>query len=267
MLTSAGCAALQNLGVPNPSASITGVHIADFSLTDLTLVFDVAIANPYPVPLPLVNVDYALASGGKSFLQGQAPLQGSVPANGSQTVSLPAKVVFFDLLRALQGVRAGSVVPYDGTLGLSVNVPEVGAVRLPLQKSGQVPVPTIPSVSVTQLAWQKVSLAGATGVMNVRIGNNNEFPVDIAGFDYALRLAGFDVASGALANAASLVPGATKDIGISLSISTAQAGLALFQAVQSNAVAYGLGGVISLGTPFGPLRIPVQVGGNAPISR
>jgi LEA14-like dessication related protein len=261
-----GCAYLQQLlgPLPQPSASITGVRITDFSLADLTLTFDVAITNPYTVPLPLVNVDYALASASQPFLQGQAPLQGSIPAQGTQTISLPAKVVFVELLKVLQGVRPGALVPYRGTLGLSVDAPVLGSLRLPLEKDGQLPVPTAPDVSIAQVKWQNVSLAGATGVLGLRVANPNSFAFDIASLQYHVRLGNFDLASGGLTNAASLAAGAAQEIGIGVSVSTAQAGLAIVQLLSGQSSTYNLGGALAIGTPFGPLQIPLAVSGQVP---
>lgn len=101
LLALPGCALLQSLlgQTPRPTASVAGVRLAEFSLTGATLIFDVAIQNPYAVPLPLVNVDYALSSQSLSFLSGQAPLEGTIAAGGSKTVSLPAKLVFLDILK------------------------------------------------------------------------------------------------------------------------------------------------------------------------
>ena len=261
-----GCALLQSLlgSTPKPTASITGVRITDFSLNDLTLVFDLAVSNPYQVDLPLVNIDYSLASQSTPFLQGQAPLQGSIPAGQSKTVSLPAKVVFRDLLKALQGVKAGASVPYKGTLGLSVNAPVLGALRLPLEKEGQLPIPAPPEVSVSSVTWQNLSLAGATGLLKMRVRNPNSFAFDVAGLDYDIKLGGFDLAKGGLTNAASLAAGAAQEIGIKVSVSTAQAGLAILQMVKGQSSTYSLGGAIAIGTPFGPLRVPLALTGQVP---
>ncbi|MBN2576912.1 MAG: LEA type 2 family protein [Deltaproteobacteria bacterium] len=264
-----GCALLQSLlgSTPKPTASITGVRIADFSLNDLTLVFDMAVNNPYQVDLPLVNVDYSLASQSKPFLQGQAPLQGSIPAGKSKTLSLPAKIVFVDLIKALQGVKAGSSVPYKGSLGLSVNAPVLGALRLPLEKEGQLPVPAAPDVSVPSVTWKNVSLAGATGLVKMRVRNPNSFAFDVAGLDYDIKLGDFNLAKGGLTNAASLAAGAAQEIGINVSVSTAQAGMAIVKMLQGQSSGYSLGGTIAIGTPFGPLRIPLAVKGQVPFLR
>jgi LEA14-like dessication related protein len=269
LLVLPGCAFLSSLlgGVKKPTAQLKGVRITNFSLQDLTLVFDLTISNPYEVPLPLVNVDYALASQAKPFLQGQAQLQGSVPARGSHTVSLPAKIVFLELFKALQGVKAGAMVPYHTTLGLSVNAPVVGALRLPIEKEGELPVPAAPQVSIPSITWQSVGLSGAAGVLKMRVSNPNSFAFDVAGLDYDIKLGGFNLAKGGLANAANLTSGATRDIGINVAVSTAQVGMALLQIVQGRSSAYSLGGAISIGTPFGPLRIPLAVTGQVPFLR
>jgi len=269
LLALPGCAFLQGLlgPLPTPNASVTGVRVTDFSLTQLTLVFDTKITNPYTVPLPLVNIDYTLASQGQPFLQGQAPLEGTIPAGESNTVSLPAKVVFLEVLKVLPNVRPGALIPYHGTLGLSVNAPALGTLRLPIEKEGDLPVPAPPNVSVTSVTWQNLSLAGATGLLKMRVANPNTFAFDIAGLDYDIKLGNFDLAKGGLVNAASLAAGAAQEIGINVSVSTARAGLAILQMVQGQSSAYSLGGAIAIGTPFGPLRIPLAHTGQVPFMR
>jgi LEA14-like dessication related protein len=264
-----GCAILQRIlgGAPTPTATVTGVRITDFSLSDLTLAFDLSVNNPYTVPLPLVNVDYALASQAQAFLQGQAALQGDIPAGQSKVITLPAKVVFLELLKALQGVRPGAMIPYKTTLGLSVNAPVLGVLRLPLEQEGQLPVPAPPNVSVSSVTWGNLSLAGATGLLKLRVANPNSFAFDLAGLEYDFKLAGLDLAKGALANAANLAAGATQEIGINLSVSTEKAGMAILQILQGQSGAYSLGGALTIGTPFGPLRIPLALSGQVPFLR
>jgi LEA14-like dessication related protein len=264
-----GCALLDSLLAPTnrPTATLVGVRITDFSLNDLTVVLDVAVKNPYGVALPLANIDYAFASQGQPFLKGQAPLQGSIPAGQSKTLSLPAKVVFAELLKLLAGVRPGAIIPYRASLGLSVNAPVLGPLRLPLEKDGTLPVPAPPALSVPSVVWKNVSLAGVTGVVKLRVTNPNAFAFDVAGLDYDVKLGGFQLAKGGLVNPASLAAGAAQELGINVQLSTAQAGMAIIQLAQGRSSAYSLGGALSIGTPFGPLRIPVNVTGQVPFVR
>ena len=140
-LSMAGCGTVQSiLSLDKPTARIVGLGIKDISLESATLMFDVEVSNPYAVALPLVNVDYGLASGGTQFLSGDATLQGAVPAKGKKTVSVPATIVYTQLLTALKDVRPGSVLPYKADLGFSVDSKIAGPLRLPLHKEGELPV-------------------------------------------------------------------------------------------------------------------------------
>jgi LEA14-like dessication related protein len=269
LLALPGCAALSSLlgSQPKPQVSVSGVHIADLSLTELTVVFDLTITNPYSVPLPLVNVDFALASGAQPFLSGQAAMQGTVPVSGSKTVSVPAKVAFVELLKTLTSVRPGAMVPYRASLGLSVDAPVLGTLRLPIEQDGQLPVPAVPDVSIPSITWQSVSLAGVAGVLKLRVGNPNQFAFDLAGLDYDIKLGSFSLVKGGLTNAASLTAGGSQEIAINVAVSTAQVGLGIVQMLQGKGSGYSLGGALALGTPFGPLRVPLAVNGQVPFLR
>jgi len=123
-----------------------GLQFAEVTLTSATLLFDVEIENPYPVPLPLVNMDYSLTSNAQPFLAGKADLQSTIPAHGKEIVTLPATISYLDLIKAFQSVRPGSTISYHADLGLSVETPNLGLLRLPMKKNGEVLVPALPKI-------------------------------------------------------------------------------------------------------------------------
>lgn len=256
----AGCGDLANaLNLQKPGARITGVQLKDIDLTAATLLFDVELKNPYSVPLPLVNVDYGLASRETAFLSGKADLQGSVPAGGTKTVSVPAAVTYSKLLNALKGVKLGSVVPYKADLGLSVDVPAAGPLRLPLSKEGQLPVPAPPDVQVEQIQWQKLTLDSAGGTVKLRVANRNEFPVELGKFAYGLALGEVEVARSSIAKPLALAAnGGAGSIEIPISFSPKSAGLAVFRMLTGSGSGYKLTGDMNVQTPFGPMRLPVE---------
>jgi len=115
------CETLQTvLNVERPSASLKGLNFEDVSIDSATLVFDVEVENPYPVALPLTKMNYGLSTGGNSFLSGSAEIAGAVPAKSSKILSLPAKINYIDMLKALKGVRPGTQIPYKASMELSV---------------------------------------------------------------------------------------------------------------------------------------------------
>lgn len=132
--------------IGRPSAQVVGVKLQDVSLTSATMLFDVKVDNPYTVPLPMSNLDYALASKGQRFLTGKADIQGAVPAKGSKVLGVPVRISYAELINAVKGARPGSTIPYTADLGLSVDVPALGPLRLPMSKEGQLTIPSAASL-------------------------------------------------------------------------------------------------------------------------
>lgn len=146
MLT--GCAGLQKaLNLEKPRANLRGVQFDKITLEAATLLFDVEIENPYSVDLPLLDMDYDITSRGEKFLAGQADIQSTIPANQTRTISLPATIRFADFAQAIKGIRPGSTVPYRADVGVAVNAPVLGRIRLPLNREGELAVPTLTELS------------------------------------------------------------------------------------------------------------------------
>jgi LEA14-like dessication related protein len=152
ILAAVGCEPVQQLlgGMPKPTARLAGMQFGQIDLQAATLLFDVEIDNPYAVALPLLNLDYTVASGQTSLFEGKADTQTVIPAKGKQSVSLPVKIGYMDFLNALaelKDVRPGSAIPYTADVGLSFDTEALGPLRLPLKKSGQVTIPELPKAS------------------------------------------------------------------------------------------------------------------------
>lgn len=253
-----GCGALNALNV-KPSARIANVALQDISLESATLLFDVEVKNPYAVPLPLTNLDYALAVAGSALLSGKADLQGTVPAAGARTVSLPAKINYLQLLKAASQVRPGSVVPYVADLGLSLRPPMMEPLRLPLKKEGKLPVPTVPEVEVQEIRWSGVSLNEASGVVKLHVVNRNQFPVALSALRYALSLGGTEVANSAVTRGVDFAAdGGAGVLEIPIAVSPAKLGVGLVRLLAGSGSGYKLAGDMNVRTPFGPMSLPMQ---------
>jgi LEA14-like dessication related protein len=152
----AGCEAVQQtLNLRRPSAKLMGLKFEDVKLDSASLLFDVEIDNHYPAALPLTNFDYEVSSGSDSFLSGSAASQTVVPAKSKKVVTLPATINYVRMLSALRGVRPGSKIPYNAELGLSVDAPGLGPIRLPLKKEGELVLPTISGTDIGDI-WDIV---------------------------------------------------------------------------------------------------------------
>ena len=147
-----GC---ETMNLAKPTAKMTNLKFEDVALDSATLLFDVEVDNPYPVALPLLNMDYGLSTGAEPFLTGSADLQTTVPAKSKKTVSLPAKINYLDMLRALKSVRPGSEIPYRADIALSVDTPVLGVMSLPLKKEGQLVLPSVKDTDLKDI-WNVI---------------------------------------------------------------------------------------------------------------
>ena len=269
VLVATGCDMLQILleRSTKPSARLTGIHLKSLSLDAAQLALEVEVKNPYSVALPLVDIDYALSSEGQPFLSGQTQLGQAIPAGQTKAFTLPTTVRFLELLDVVKDVEPGTVVPYQANVGVSVDVPQLGLVRVPLQKDGQIPVPTVPSVELTRVDWKSLDLQKALAVLNLQLVNNNQFPVDLRQMGYGLSLAGKQVAEASVQHDGSFNPGQPRQIHVPISISPIQLGLAFFEILKGQGADYEISGNLDLDSPFGPMSMPYTRQGKTTFSR
>ncbi len=141
----------QALNLNKPTARLVALRFQDVKLDSATLLFDVEIDNHYPVNLPLTNFDYSLSSSVNKLLSGSTNTQGSVPAKSTKSVSLPTKINYIEMLKALKGVMPGSKIPYNAEMALSVDAPGLGPIKIPLKKEGELVLPSISETTVKDI--------------------------------------------------------------------------------------------------------------------
>ena len=262
-----GCESLLKM-MAKPGASIDGVSLDGISLEKLNLVFDVNVTNPYSFDIPLTNLDYTLASDGAQFLDGKADLAGtSIPAHGSQTVPVPVSVTFANLLKLVQKVKPGEVVPYESALKLWVDVPGTGPIGLPLRYSGSLPVPAAPEIELSEVQWQKLSFDNAGAVLRVRVKNLNKFPVDLTKLTYGLKLAETQVAQSGFDKVVKFAEGQENVLEIPIGINPKNFGLAFFNMLSGGGSNYELGGTMAFDTKFGKIEVPFTNSGQTLFKR
>ena len=250
-----------------PTATVQEVRFADFDLRSVTLDFLVEVTNPYTFDLPVVGLDYALSTNSQPFLDGSSELDESIPSQGVKTIALPLSVDLVGLVDTVTGLRPGQVIPYEAELGLNVEVPGLGPMGLPLAKSGELPIPAVPRVSVASVAWESMSLTEVRGTLLLDLNNPNEFAFTLKSFDYDLSLGGYSVAQGDGTRSKWLSAGHEGQIPVPLSFSPGDAGAALLGALGGTQVDYALNGQLEIETPYGVISAPYSSSGRASQTR
>ena len=262
-----GCDAVQSVldTTQRPTARITGASLTQLDLEGAQVLFDVKVDNPYGFSLPLVELDYALASSGAAFLTGEAPLTGVVPASGSRTIQLPARIDFAELMTAARTVRPGDVVPYRANMTLLANTPALGNISLPISRAGEVPIPVVPTVAVESVSVDKMSLTGIEADVKLKVSNPNAFGFELSRLDYKLSLGGKPLATSTHRGKTSVDAGGTGTIPLSLSLSTANLGSAVLAVLQAGSREYEIAGDVAVNTRFGDISMPYRHTGTTPV--
>ncbi len=264
-----GCQTLEGIlqSSPRPTARIIGTELKNLSLQKIDLVFNVEIANPYAVDLPLLDLAYAVGSGGTSLLQGNIKPSGAVPAGGTSVIQLPARITFASLIRTLKDVRPGSVVPYKVDMTLGVDAPVAGRLTLPLSKSGELPVPAAPEVDLYSFEIAKLGMDETKGTAKLQVKNTNSFALNLSKVSIELALGAHKVANTSLAKSAKIAPGQSIAVDVPLSFSPRSFGLAVMNLLRGNKAAYSLVGSLEAGTAYGSLLLPFNRNGNTTITK
>ena len=265
----AGCQSLQDMAgmAPKPTAHVVGSSIRGLSLSNVVLLFDIEVANPYTAALPLADLSYALNSGGKELFKGSVQPSGSIPAKGKQVIQLPVTVGFAPVMAALKGVKPGAVVPYTADFTLGVEAPVVGMLKVPLSKSGELPIPAVPEIEMSSYEIGKLGLDQTTGTVKLRVRNTNQFPLDLKRLGMSFALGGQEVGTTRLSDAASLQAGETATLSVPLSFAPRTVGASLFNLLRGKQIAYKVAGSMEANTRFGPISIPYSKIGNTAVSR
>lgn len=265
----AGCSTLEQLlvDIDKPTARVVRASFHGLTLEHADLAFDVQVSNPYGVALPLTNVSYEIDSDGGTFASVQAASAGSIPAKGRKTVTLPVRVGFAEILKTLQGVRPGAVIPYRAQLSLKGDVPGIGEVSLPVSKSGELPIPAVPEIELVGIEWDELSLQRASAVATLKLKNTNDFAVDLNRLGYDLSLGGRSVADASVSRPPSLEPGQDATLTFPLSVRPLDAGVAFFNLLRGSNAAYRIRGTMEASTSFGPLNLPFDRSGDVPLRR
>ena len=163
---SGGCSNLQR-----PTTALKSASLGEVRTDGVGVNFDVAISNPNAMSIPLTNTGYQLSFGKAKVLDGKLDADMTIPANGTQSLTVPVHVTFEQLMAAQEAIRAsGGDVPYTfagtldfsgSTFGIPLSVPFEYSGQLPLKKILSDPAVLLRNPMARELA--KKVLVGAMG--------------------------------------------------------------------------------------------------------
>jgi LEA14-like dessication related protein len=179
---------LDQAGISKPTVRVSNTNVTGLSFKEIDLLFDIEINNPNAVGISLTAFDYDLLLNNVSFLKGDQQQKMEIKAKDVATVQIPLTLDYKNLYDTYQNLKNADEVTYQLNTGLSFNLPILGAVRIPVSTSGEVPMLKLPPISLKSIKLKRLTLTGADFDLQVGIKNQNSWGFDINTLDYGLTI-------------------------------------------------------------------------------
>ncbi|ONM40095.1 late embryogenesis abundant protein Lea14-A [Zea mays] len=128
--------------IPKPEAALDHVSFRSISREGVELHSHVDISNPYSHRIPICEITYTFKSAGKVIASGTMPDPGWIAASGSTKLDLPVKVPYDFIVSLMKDLGGDWDIDYMMEVGLTVDLPAIGAFTIPLTTEGEIKLPT-----------------------------------------------------------------------------------------------------------------------------
>ncbi|XWS60034.1 hypothetical protein CRYUN_Cryun08bG0173500 [Craigia yunnanensis] len=246
------------IGFGKPTADVTEIHIPSINLEKADIVVDVLIKNPNPVPIPLVDINYLIESDGRKLVSGLIPDAGTIHAHGEETVKIPISLIYDDIKSTYDEIKPGSIIPYRIKVDLIVDVPVFGRLTLPLEKTGEIPIPYKPDIDLEKIHFERFSWDETVAVLHLKLENKNDFDMGLNALDYEIWLSEVSIGAVELQKSTKIDKNGISCIEIPISFRPKDFGSALWDMIRGKGTGYSMKGHINVDTPFGAMKLPIS---------
>ncbi|KAL7085777.1 hypothetical protein ACP275_14G299300 [Erythranthe tilingii] len=248
----------ETVGFGKPTADVTDTHIPKINLERADIVIDVLIKNPNPIPIPLIDINYLIESDGRKLISGLIPDAGTIHAHGSETVKIPVCLIYDDIKNTYEDIQPGSIIPYKVKVDLIVDVPVLGRITIPLEKTGEIPIPFKPEIDIDKIRFDKFSFEETVATLHLKLGNKNDFDLGLNDLDYEVWLCGVSIGGAELEKSANIEKNGFCYVDVPITFRPKDCGSALWDMIRGKGTGYSMKGNINVDTPFGAMKLPIS---------
>lgn len=136
-----GCATLQSQ-FERPKVQLANVTFLEGGLLEQVYAVTLHVDNPNGYTLPIKGLSYALKLGGQDFASGVTPNAFSIPANGSEQISIQVRTNLLQTIGHLSRLLSDNAqsLDYEMSGRVKINLPLIG--EIPFSQSGTIPLQT-----------------------------------------------------------------------------------------------------------------------------
>ncbi len=258
-----GCAALQQIArIQEPQVDVQNVRFTGMSFDAIDLAVDLKIQNPNPIGAKLAGFDYDFLIDDASFLKGQQNSQLSIEAMGESTIEIPLSLNFKELYNTFQSLKNLDSSAYKIICGLSFDLPVLGPTRIPVSKSGNLPMLKLPEVKIGSLKLNKITFSSADLELKINVNNPNTFNFLVNNLNYDFIINGQTWAKGLTQSQIRVQEKGESTISIPISLNFMEMGRTIYKMISGDQkLNYQLKGDLDLNTSLpllGQVNLPID---------
>lgn len=246
------------VGFGKPTAALAAIRIPSINLQKVDIVVDFLIKNPNPVPIPLIDISYLIESDGRRLISGLIPDSGTIRAHGEEIVKIPVTLIYDDIKRTYADIKPGSIIPYNIKVELIFDVPVFGRITIPLEKTGEIPIPYKPEVEIEKIRFEKFSFEETVAILHLQLDNKNDFDLGLNELEYEVWLSDVSIGGADLVKTANIIKNGITYIEIPVTFRPKDFGSVLWDMIRGRGTGYSMKGSIHVDTPFGPMKLPIN---------
>ena len=110
-----------------------------------------------------------------------------------------------DIKNTYADIKLGSIIPYRIKVDILVDVPIFGRITLPLEKTGEIPIPYKPDIDIQKIKFDRFSFEETVAILHLKLENKNDFDLGLNDLDYEVWLSDESIGSVDLQKSANLV--------------------------------------------------------------
>ncbi|CAN8310877.1 unnamed protein product [Cochlearia groenlandica] len=129
-------------GVPKPEGSVTDVDLKDVNRDSVEYLAKVSVTNPYDHSIPICDINFTFHSAGREIGKGKIPDPGSLKAKDVTVLDIPVVVPYNILFNLAKDVGVDWDIDYLLEIGLTIDLPIVGNISIPITSKGEIKLPT-----------------------------------------------------------------------------------------------------------------------------
>ncbi|ESQ36779.1 hypothetical protein EUTSA_v10009011mg [Eutrema salsugineum] len=129
-------------GVAKPEGSVTDVDLKDVNRDSVEYLAKVSVTNPYDHAIPICEINFTFHSAGREIGKGKMPDPGSLKAKDMTVLDIPVVVPYNILFNLARDVGVDWDIDYLLEIGLTVDLPIIGNITIPITSKGEIKLPT-----------------------------------------------------------------------------------------------------------------------------